>query len=341
MSAAPLAMRGLVMPTRGPAARPVDLLIASTHEWTSRSLASILAPHGYVVSKTFNRAQTLKRIRTSPPDAVIIDEQLPDGDGYALSRQLTEENLVSPSTPIFLALSRPPTRRDRIAALQASAWACLGEPVDAEELVAMLGVYVQAKLEADQARSQGLVDEATGVYNMRGLLRRAEELAASATRRHVALCCVLLAPEIECAGRVESLDEGATPPAAVITTEPHDHPSPPLWVLRSIASALRSATRHSDAIGRLSTNSFAVVAVDTDAAQARQMAERLGAAIVAKPASANVPPLPKLRVRAGYHGVATADKTTVDVATLMQQADTALQRARADSSQGWIQGYSG
>src|SRR5437899_4470876 len=127
MSAAPLVMRGLVMPTRGPAARPVDLLIASTHEWTSRSLATILAPYGYVVGKTFNRAQTLKRIRTNPPDAVIIDEQLPDGDGYALCRQLTDENLVSPSTPIFLALSRPPTRRDRIAALQASAWACLGE----------------------------------------------------------------------------------------------------------------------------------------------------------------------------------------------------------------------
>jgi len=339
MSAAPLVMRGLVMPTRGPAARPVDLLIASTHEWTSRSLATILAPHGYVVGKTFNRAQTLKRIRTNPPDAVIIDEQLPDGDGYALCRQLSDESLISPSTPIFLALSRPPTRRDRIAALQANAWACLGEPVDAEELIAMLGVYVPAKLEADQARSQGLVDEATGVYNMRGLLRRAEELAASATRRHVALCCVLLAPEIEGAGLVESADEGVTPPAAV-TTEPRDHPSPPLWVLRSIASALRSATRHSDAIGRLSTNSFAVVAVDTDAGQARQMAERLGAAIVAKPASANVPALPKLRVRAGYHGVATADKSSVDVAALMQQADTALQRARADSTQGWIQGYS-
>jgi PleD family two-component response regulator len=279
------------------------------------------------VGKTFNRAQTLKRIRTNPPDAVIIDEQLPDGDGYALCRELSEESLISPSTPMFLALSRTPTRRDRIAALQANAWACLGEPVDAEELVAMLGVYVPAKLEADQARSQGLVDEATGVYNLRGLLRRAEELAASATRRHVALCCVLLAPEIEG-------NETATP-------EPRDHPSPPLWVLRSIASSLRSATRHSDAIGRLSTDAFAVVAVDTDVAQARQMAERLGAAIVAKPTAANVPTLPKLRVRAGYHGVAAADKASVDVATLMEQADMALQRARADSSQGWIQGYTG
>ena len=316
------------MPNQEPTARPVDLVIASTHEWISRSLATILAPHGYMVDGTYNRAHTLKRIRTNPPDALIIEEQLPDVDGYTLCRELIDENLISPSTPVFLVLSRSPTRRDRIAALQAGAWACLGEPVDAEELRAMLDVYVPAKLDADQARAQGLVDEATGVYNARGLLRRAEELASSATRRHVSVCCVLLAPEIE----------GAVTPVPT-NGDDRDHPSPPLWVLRSIATALRSATRHSDAIGRVSTNSFAVVAVDTDAGQARHLAERLGAAIVAKPASANVPALPRLRVRAGYHGVAGAPEKSVDIAALMRQADTALQRARADSGQDWIQGY--
>lgn len=316
------------MPPKGPAARLVDLLIASTHEWTSQSLASILAPHGYVVGKSYNRAQTLRRVRTTPPDALIIDENLPDADGYALCRELTEENLIAPSTPIFLAFSRLPTRRDRIAALQAGAWACLGEPVDAEELMAMLDVFVPAKLDADQARSQGLIDEATGVYNVRGLVRRAEELAASATRRHVALGCVLLAPEVETTTRAES--------AAAATSA---HLSPPLWVLRNIAAALRSSTRHSDAIGLLETNAFAVVALDTNASQAKQLAERLGAAIVAKPAAPSVPPLPRLQVRGGYHGVSGDPKRSVDAAALMQQADVALQRARADSSHGWLQGY--
>jgi two-component system, OmpR family, alkaline phosphatase synthesis response regulator PhoP len=221
---APL-VRGRVMPTQGPTARPVDLVIASTHEWTSRSLATILAPHGYVVDKTFTRAQTLQRLRTNPPDALIIDEQLPDVDGFALCSELTQENLISPSTPVFLALSRSPTRRDRMAALRAGAWSCLGEPVDAEELMAMLDVFVSAKLDADQARSSGLIDDATGVYNLRGLIRRAEELAASASRRHVALCCVLLALEIE------------SPTPAPADVDSRDTPSPPLWVLRNVAAA--------------------------------------------------------------------------------------------------------
>ena len=312
--------RGLGTPAQGPAARAVDVLTASMHEWTSRSLATILAPHGYVVGRTYNRVQTLKRIRNSPPDALIIDEHLPDGDGYSLCRELIEQDLVSPSTPIFLALPRSPTRRDRIAALEAGAWACLGEPVDAEELMAMLDVYVPAKLAADQARAQGLIDENTGVYNSRGLLRRAEELAAHAARRNGALGCVLLTLELE--GDTRS-----------------DHTTPPLWVLRSIAAALRAATRHSDAIGRLETNAFAVFATDTNERQARQLAERLGAAIMARPAMANVPPLPRLRVRAGYHGTAGDEKRSVDVSALMQQADAAMQRTRADSSQSWIQGY--
>lgn len=322
------------MPSEGPAARPVDLLIASTHEWTSQSLASILLPHGYVVGKSYNRAQTLRRVRNNPPDALIIDEHLPDADGYALCRELMEENLIAPSTPIFLAFSRSPTRRDRIAALQAGAWACLGEPVDAEELTAMLDVFVPAKLDADQARSQGLIDEATGVYNVRGLVRRAEELAASATRRHVAMGCILLAPEIEAKNGTESGKGADGAPKGAPS-----HASPPVWVLRNIAASLRSSTRHSDAIGLLDTNAFAVVALDTNAVQARQLAERLGAAIIAKPSNPSVPPLPRLQVRGGYHGVSGDTKGSVDAAVLMQQADLALQRARADSTHGWLQGY--
>ena len=299
------------MQLRAPVARPVDVLIASTHEWTSRSLASILAPHGYVFYRAYNRAQTLRRIRSNPPDAIIVDEQLPDGDGYTLCRELNEENLVSPSTPVFLALPRSPTRRDRLAALQASAWVCLGDPLDAEELTAMLEVFVPAKLEADQARMRGLVDDVTGVYNLRGLTRRAEELAAQASRRHAALCCVLLKPENE-----RDADGGGG------STSPDPQP----WLLRRIATALRSTVRHSDAIGRPDTSSFAVVAIDTDASQAQPLAERLAAAIVAAPTTLSVPRVPRLRVRVGWHSISEVHATPLDVAALIHQASVALER---------------
>ena len=311
------------MPTIAVSARPADVVIASKHEWISRSLASILGPQGYVLRKTYNRAQALAQIRRAAPDAVIIDEQLPDGDGYVLCRELTEEGRVSPSTPVFLALPRPPTRRDRLAALRAGAWACLGEPLDAEELLAALDVYVPAKLDADQARTQGLVDEVTGVYNVRGLTLRAQELAAQATRRHSALCCVLLAPDTE-------PDAGAGGDG---------RPSEaPLWLVRGLATALRAAARQSDAIGRLDANAFAVVAVDTDAAQARRLAERLAAAILGE-ADSPCPAPRQFRLRAGFHGVSDFHIASIDSDQLMLRASAALQKARTDQPDAWLQQY--
>lgn len=308
------------MPTPVPSARPAELLIASKQEWTSRSLASILAPHGYMVRMTYTRAQALARIRRDPPDAVIIDEELPDADGFALSRELYDDGLITSSTPVFLTVTRSPTRRDRLAALDAGAWACLGEPLDAEELVASLGVFVLAKLDADQARSNGLIDEMTGVYNVRGLTQRAQELGAQATRRHLALGCVLIAPDTE--------------PAA----GPEGGPDAPLALLRRIAAALRGATRHSDAIGRLAPSAFAVVAVDTDAAQARRLAERLAAAILDAPrrGAAATPPF---RLRAGCHGVTDFHLAAIDSAELVLRASAALQKARTDQPDAWLQQY--
>ena len=298
------------MRKKTPSARPVGVLIASQHEWTSRSLASILAPHGYLVLKTYTRSQTVAHIRRGPPDAIIIDEQLPDGDGYTLCRDLYDEDMISPSTPVFLALPRPPTRRDRLAALRARAWTCLGEPLDAEELIAALGAFVPAKLDADHARTAGLVDEMTGVYNVRGLTRRAEELAAHATRCHTGLACVLLAPDAE-AGE------------------------PSLALLRRIAGTLRAASRHSDAIGRVGPSSFAVMAVDTDATQARRLAERLAAALLDERGGVG----PRFRVRAGFHGVADFHVAAIDSAGLMLRATAALQKARTDQPDAWLQQY--
>ena len=297
-----------------PSARPVGVLIASEQEWTSRSLASILAPQGYWVLKAYTRAQTLAHIRRDPPDAIIIDEQLPDGDGYALCRDLYEQDMISPSTPVFLSLPRPPTRRDRLAVLRAGAWACLGEPLDAEELVALLGVFVPAKLDAEHARMTGLVDEMTGVYNARGLTRRAEELAAYASRSHAGLGCVLIAPDTESG-------------------------TPPLTVMRRIAAALRSATRHSDVVGRVAEGAFAVVAVDTDDGKARRLAERLAAAILADANGGNAPAVPPFRLRAGFHGVSDFHDASIDSAELMLRATAALQKARTDQPDAWLQQY--
>jgi diguanylate cyclase (GGDEF)-like protein len=307
------------MRTKAASARRVVVLIASKQEWTSRSLESILVPRGYAVVKTYTRAQALQQAQGDPPDALIIDEHLPDGDGRELCQDLRANALITPSTPVFLSLPRPLTRRDRLTALAARAWACLGTPLDAEELLALLTVFVPAKLDADQARTDGLVDEATGVYNVRGLTRRARELAAHAARHHGALACVLLAPDPSPA------DAGVTDGAREA-------------VARRIAAALKAAARHSDVIGRLGPGAFAVVAVDTDAEQARQLAARLAAAIRAESDRPD-DPLPPFRLRAGCHGVPDFRTAAIDTVELMLRATSALERARANPRGAWLREF--
>jgi diguanylate cyclase (GGDEF)-like protein len=262
----------------------------------------------------------LERARRDPPDAIIIDVRLSGGTGHELCRELRARQVVSPSTPILLTLPQTPTRRDRIAALNAGAWDCLGQPLAAEEVLALLDAFLPAKLDADHARADGLVDELTGLYNVRGLTRRAWELASDASRRRAALACVLLAPD----PNPDEVDAGADDSQGVL--------------LRRIAGTLRSTVRVSDAIGRLGPSAFAVVAVDTDSVQARLLAERLAQAILTEP-DPPAEPGPRFRLHGGWHGVPDFHAASIDTVELMLRATAALQKARSDPMGTWLRGF--
>ena len=308
------------MRTQAGPARPGVVLIASKREWTGRSLETILAPRGYVVLKSYTVLQTIERVRRDQPDAIIIDAQLADGSGHDVCRRLRARSTVTPSTPVLLTLPMPPTRRDRVDAFRAGAWDCLGEPLDAEEVLALLGAFVAAKLDADQARSEGLVDEATGLYNVRGLTRRARELASHASRNRAALACVVLAPE---------------PSADVAEAVPGEGDA---VVLHYIARALKTAGRRSDVIGRLGPGAFAVVAPETNAAQARRLAERLADVIHTTP-DRSARPAPAFRLQGGYDGVADFRAASIDPMDLMLRATAALRKTRTDPPRGWLRGF--
>jgi diguanylate cyclase (GGDEF)-like protein len=307
------------MRTQATSTRPAVVLIASKQEWTSRSLESVLASRGYIVVKAYTARSARERAQRDLPHALIIDAQLADAGGLDFCRQLRADGVVSSSTPILLALATPPSRRDRLAALQAGAWACLGPPLDAVEVLAILDVFVAAKLDADHARNEGLVDEATGLYNVRGLTRRSRELAAHATRAQGSLACVLLAPDVSLEGAEV---EGPGPRA----------------VLHRIARALQSAGRSSDAIGRMGPSAFAVVALATNAAQARRLAQRLAGAILAPPAS-DADAAPPFRLHAGYYAVADLHAAPIDAVDLMLRATAALRKARMEPAGGWLRDF--
>jgi len=231
------------------------VLLGSAQEWLSRAFESVLTPAGYVVQLTFTDVATLRRVQTDPPDAVILDVGLPDSGGLALCRTLRREGLVTESTPILMTTPGPTSRADRLEALRAGACELWAQPMDAEEYVLRLGAYVRSKLDADRARQQGLVEPNTGFYNVQGLLRRAEEVAADAKRRAAAAACVTLTPAP--AQRAAPADTGLRD------------------AVRVLADVLRRRGRDSDVIAQLGAEEFAVLAPNTDEAGAAQLLARL------------------------------------------------------------------
>ncbi len=67
------------------------VLIANDQEWSARSLESILAPNGYAVVRAYTGHQALERVRTSEPDLIILDAQMPDMHGFEVCRTLRSD----------------------------------------------------------------------------------------------------------------------------------------------------------------------------------------------------------------------------------------------------------
>lgn len=244
--------------------RPL-VLLANADQWLTESLESVLTQGGYRVVTTAKRQQVLELARRHLPDAILLDTGLDQrtSDNLALCRAVRADGTISRATPIILTTAGPALRAQQIDALRAGAWELRGDPLDMEELVLRLGVYVQGKLESDRLGVEGLIDRASGLYNDAGITRRSSELAAFTAREGMPLACAVFQPE-----------DGALPAGAA----------------DRLAAAFRRAGRISDAVGRTGPAEFTVFAPATDESGAEGLVQRIRDA-VARSAS--------VRLRAG------------------------------------------
>lgn len=120
-------------------------LIGDAHEWSARSLDSILTPKGYSVLRTSTGTELLEHAPRVQPDLVILDLTLPEAGGIELCRELRSSGAISPATPVLITSSGPVTRDVRVAALRAGAWECASFPLDAEVLLLKLDAFRRAK----------------------------------------------------------------------------------------------------------------------------------------------------------------------------------------------------
>jgi DNA-binding response OmpR family regulator len=230
------------------------VLLANADKWLTESLESVLTQGGYRVMATAKRQQVLELARRFVPDALLLDMGLDQraSDNLALCRALRADSSISRATPIILTTAGPALRVQQLEALRAGAWELRGDPLDMEELVLRLGVYVQGKLEVDRLGAEGLVDRASGLYNDSGMTRRSEELAAFTARQGMPLACAVFRPA-----------------DGVLTSGAADR----------LALAFRRAGRISDAVCRTGPAEFTVFAPATDETGAEGLVQRITDAV--------------------------------------------------------------
>jgi diguanylate cyclase (GGDEF)-like protein len=291
------------------------VLIANDQEWSARSLESILGPNGYSVVRAYTGQQALERARSSQPDLIILDAQMPDMHGFEVCRTLRSDPRFSATTPIVITTSGPSGRTQRLEAYRAGAWEFLGQPLDGEALLLKLNTFLQSKREVDALREENLLDPGTGLYNMRGLSRRAREIGAEAFRRRDPIACVVFAPDAD--------EDEADPHEEEDTRRMADQ----------VALLFRQAGRASDAIGRLGQSEYGVIAPATGPDAAIRMVRRLGGVIESSPIPVRGGEK-TLRLRAGYCAVPDFAESSVDAVELLLRATTALRDLKREGQTG-------
>jgi PleD family two-component response regulator len=231
---------------------------------------------------------------------------MPDIAGVDLCLKLRDDPEFPSSTPVVMTTAGPASRSQRLDAYRAGVWEYLSLPVDAEALILKLSAFVRAKREIDRSREESLLDDSTGLYNVRGLARRAREMGAEASRRHSALACVAVTANIT-GDMAEDLDPR---------------------LAEELGDLCRRTARSSDAVGRLARSDFAILAPATDGNGAVRLAERLreGASVTLFGAGDSTG---GYELRAGYCAYEDFSKSPVDAVELLLRAATALRHVRS------------
>jgi PleD family two-component response regulator len=296
--------------------RPPLILLANEHEWAARSLETILGPHGYAVLRAYTGRQLLGLVRSAQPDLIMVDVRLPDMRGVDVCRALRDDPHFPEETPIIFTSSGTPERDERLEAFKAGAWEIVSQPLDAEVLLLKLDAYMRGKRAVDRLRDESLLDQATGLYNMQGMVRRAREMSADAQRLHAPISCVAFTP-------VATTETEPTPPAI---TE---------FMIERLGAIVRRTGRASDAVGRLGPAEFAIIAPATAEPGAIRMMERLESQlsdVLTQPDGI----AQRVELRAGYCTVADGAQSDVDAVEMLLRANTALRLVRdADRNDEW------
>lgn len=300
----------------------MKILIVDDDLPSALALRKTLETMGYQVEAVHDGAEAWERVRQGGIELLLSDWMMPSINGLELCR-LIRAQPDALYTYIILLTARS-GREDRLAGLEAGADDLLAKPVDAGELTARLTVAgrILAIQEQLRAHAMQLEDLHLALERQNSLLAKrasTDGLTGLSNRRHF---------DESLASALSYAERHRGPLSLVLLDTDHFKAYNDAFghqagdqVLRAVAETLRSHSRSHEVVARYGGEEFAVILPETDAADARRIAERLRSAIANRGW--------KHRAVTASFGVATAIPPYPDAARLVERADRALYHAKA------------
>jgi two-component system, cell cycle response regulator len=290
-------------------------------EW----LVKVLEREGYEVQGAADGKEAVRKVRTTPPDLVLLDMVLPDMDGLEVLR-IVKARPDDQFIPVII-LSVKSDLDSKVTGLRIGADDYLAKPFAEAEILARCAAMLRIKSLQDQLREtqaklaahakrlaeEAITDELTGLKNRRAFDERLLEEFRRAQRYADPVSLIMI-----------DLDHFKS------VNDRFGHPFGDT-VLRGAAEQLRASTRDPDICSRYGGEEFAVILPKTHLQGALAVAERiwreLGARAFPLPSGAPGADEP-LHVTASMGIAFYPSKDITSPELLLRYADEALYQAK-------------
>jgi diguanylate cyclase (GGDEF)-like protein len=222
-----------------------------------------LAHEGHEILCAGGGQEGLETAGRENPDLILLDVDMTEMNGFEVCRRLKEDAATCSIPVIFLSGSGGTD--DKVKGLDLGAVDFVTKPFDAYELRARVRAALRTKHLQDLLRDYALIDPLTELPNRRALNERLQQEWARLLRHGGRLALIMA-----------DLDQFKG------INDQFGHPAGD-EVLRQVAQRLRGGCRKSDMPSRYGGEEFAVVAPETTAQAAAELADRLRLSICSRP----------------------------------------------------------
>lgn len=116
------------------------ILIIEDNDQNMYMLTYLLESNHYEVFQSFTGQDGIALAKKTKPDAILLDIQLPEMDGYSVAKELRKNSELT-ETPIIAVTSYAMTG-DKEKAFEAGATGYIEKPIDPDTFIAQMEVLI-------------------------------------------------------------------------------------------------------------------------------------------------------------------------------------------------------